>query len=470
MFGQVLLMQFKQGLRSKQYVFWTVFFPIALGTLFSFAFKSIYNNEQSQVIPVAVIVEDSAIEEYKVMEAFSGLGESSMEDDIAAYQEAMAVAAAKGEECDMENPISDELTEALDSVESFDDLRKVSFDVFPEKYVSDEVNNITEAELPFIEVINSVEYEDGTHMIDRKAVGSMEEAEHLLKDGEITGIIVVSSLTDISLKVYDNGTSESILTSIISTYKRQMDMVIAVMNDDELSAEYDSMESILDEKLSNVDFVEASGVAGDNKDPFVAYFYNLIAMICLMGSMSSLSAIVHNQANQSTEGMRIDVSPVNKTVYELAQSAAITIMQVIILLGALTYYMYVLKIRYGGDVGMIYLTVAASSFLGTSLGFMVGHIGTAKEDFKSMILLVITVGGGFMSGLMYPDMKAIIEENFPLFNRINPSAVLTDAFLTLNLYGVGARYYRSMAYVGILTFVFMTVGIVFSRRKQYASL
>ena len=470
MFGQVLLMQFKQGLRNKQYMFWTVFFPIALGTLFSFAFKSIYNNEQSQVIPVAVIVEDSAIEEYKVMEAFSGLGESTLEDDVAAYQEAMAVAAAKGEECDMENPVSDELSEALDSAENFDDLRQISFDVFPDKYVSDEVKNIDENDLPFMEVINGLEYENGDPMIERKSAADMEEAENLLRDEEISGIIVVSNLTDISLKVYDNGTSESILTSIISTYKRQMDVVIAVMNNEEISAEYDSMESILDEKLSNIDFVEASGVAGDNKDPFVAYFYNLIAMICLMGSMAALSTVVHNQANQSTEGMRIDVSPVNKTVYELAQYVAITFIQIVILLLALTYYMYGLKIRFGGDIGMIYLTTAASSVLGTSLGFMIGHIGTAKEDFKSMILLVITIGGGFMSGLMYPDMKALIEEKFPIFNRINPSAVLTDAFLSLNLYGVGARYYRSMAYVGILTAVFMIVGIAFSRRKQYASL
>ena len=470
MFGRIFLMQLKQGLRSKQYIFWTAFFPIALGTLFGFAFKSIYSNEKTQTIPVAIIVEDSAIEEYKVMNAFSGLGDSTLEDDVAAYQEAMAVAAAKGEECDMENPVSDELSEALDSVETFDDLRKVSFDVFPDKYVSDEVKNVNENDLPFIDVINNIEYDDGTHMIDRKEVGSMEEAEQLLKDGEINGIIVVSSLTDISLKVYDNGTSESILISVISTYKRQMDMVIAVMNDDELSAEYDSMDSVLDEKLSNIDFVKASGVAGDNKDPFVAYFYNLIAMICLMGSMAELSTVVHNQANQSTEGMRIDVSPVNKTVYELTQYVAITFTQIIILLIALTYYMFVLKIHFGGDIGMIYLTTTVSSVLGTSLGFMIGHIGTAKEDFKSMILLVITVGGGFMSGLMYPDMKAIIEEKFPLFNRINPSAVLTDAFLSLNLYGVGARYYRSMAYVAILTVVFMTVGIVFSRRKQYASL
>ena len=75
-----------------------------------------------------------------------------------------------------------------------------------------------------------------------------------------------------------------------------------------------------------------------------------------------------------------------------------------------------------------------------------------------------------MSGLMYPDMKAIIEEKFPLFNRINPSAVLTDTFLSLNLYGVGERYYRTMGVVGIMTAVCLTVGIALSRRKQYASL
>ena len=96
MFGRVFLAQLKVGLRSKQYLFWTAFFPLALGTLFSFAFKTIYSSEQTKTIPVAVIVEESAIEEYKVMEAFSGLEESSLEDDVAAYQEAMAVAAAKG--------------------------------------------------------------------------------------------------------------------------------------------------------------------------------------------------------------------------------------------------------------------------------------------------------------------------------------------------------------------------------------
>ncbi len=470
MFGRVLLMQIKSGLRSKQYLFWTLFFPIALGTLFAFAFRTIYDSEQTKTIPVAVIVDDAAIEEYKVMQAFSSLGETTLEEDVAAYQEAIAVAEAKGTAPEMDNPISEEFEEALNSVETFDDLRNVSFDVFPGKYVSDEVKNISEKDMPFIEVLDDLKYDGGKPMIERVEVKSQEEAESLLENGDISGIITVSGLNDISLMVYDNGTSESILTSIISTYRRQMDMVITVMNDDELSAEYDSMDSILDEKLSNADFVESAGLAGENKDPFVAYFYNLIAMICLMGANASMSTVVHNQANQSTEGIRIDVSPVNKVLFELAQFVAVTITQVTILMFALTYYMKVLNIRFGGDITAIYATTAVSSLLGVSIGYMVGHLGTAKEEVKETILLIITVGGGFMSGLMYPDMKAIIEEKFPLFNRINPSAVLTDTFLSLNLYGVGERYYRTMGVVAIMTVVCMAVGIACSRRKQYASL
>ena len=385
MFGRVFLTQIKQALRTKKYIIWTAFFPICLGTLFAFAFRTIYSSEQIHTIPVAIIVEDSAKEDN-----------------------------------------------------------------------------------PFVKLTSELEYEDGSKMLDRVSVSDMEEAEQLLRDGEINGIITVSDEDDISLEIRDNGTEESILTSVIKTYRRQMDLVKDVLEKNPEAAA--DMEGLLEKLLSNKEFVEASGMAGDNKDPFVAYFYNLIAMISLMGSMASLSVVVHTQANQSSEGLRVDVSPVNKVVYELSMFLAVTITQIVIIFLALSYYMFILKIRFGGDLGMIYLTSAIASFLGTSLGFMVGHIGTAKEDFKETILMVITVGGGFMSGLMAPDIKADMEEKFPLFNRVNPSSVLTDAFYSLNVYGVGERYYRTMAVVVAMTLVFMAVGIAFSRRKQYASL
>ena len=93
-----------------------------------------------------------------------------------------------------------------------------------------------------------------------------------------------------------------------------------------------------------------------------------------------------------------------------------------------------------------------------------------KLEIKEVILMAFILGGGFLSGLMYGDMKMIIEDSFPLFNRINPSAVISDAFLALNLYGPGTQYYRSIIYILVVDAVMLTVGIILSRKKSYRSL
>ncbi|MGN0141912.1 MAG: ABC transporter permease [Roseburia sp.] len=46
---------FKQLLRQKQLVFWTLFFPIVLATMFHLAFSGLTEDEQLQVIPVAAV-------------------------------------------------------------------------------------------------------------------------------------------------------------------------------------------------------------------------------------------------------------------------------------------------------------------------------------------------------------------------------------------------------------------------------
>ena len=84
--------------------------------------------------------------------------------------------------------------------------------------------------------------------------------------------------------------------------------------------------------------------------------------------------------------------------------------------------------------------------------------------------MVVILGGGFMSGLMMQDMKIIIEQKAPWFNRINPSAVITDAFYSLNIFGIGPRYYRSIMYMVILSSVMLITGCLLSRKSSYKSL
>ena len=448
MFGRVIIAQLKLCLRSKIYVFWTLAFPIILGTLFYFAFSSIYKDNKSEPIPVVVEADQSAIDEYKVMQAFSYLDKDKMRGDLEEYATEKATAEAMGEDFDREAPLSEEALEELEAVESFDDMKGYDLSLFPYDYMTEDkavLDEISVEDHPFAGVLQKLEYEDGTKMIEEVKVSSHEEAEKLLEDGDIAGIITISGMKDIYLEVNGMGVKHSILSSIISEYRVQVDKAINTINEN--PDDLQRSDEVMDESIASMDFVEEKSMGGGNRDPFVTYFYNLIAMLVMMSSIGTLYSVVSNQANQSTTGMRLDGSPINKMLLELAQLAALMIIQSVITVIALSYYIFVLGV-----------------------GYLVSHIGKFARDKKEALLMTILLGGGFLAGLMLGDIKIWIEKSFPLFNRINPSAVITDAFYALNMFGPGPRYYRTLGYIFGLSFVMIIIGLFLSRKNSYKSL
>ncbi|MCR5293439.1 MAG: ABC transporter permease [Eubacterium sp.] len=468
MFGRIVIKTFKSALRSPKYIFWTLAFPIALGSLFAFAFGSIYSNEKTKPIPVVIEVTDGAIEEYKVIQCFSNLDGDRMQDDLEEYGKEAAMAEAMGQPFHKESPVSKDVLDKIDDVKGFDDLKQLTVDDLPMDYISINPDDVKEDDLPFIELMNTLEYDDGTGMIDRISVSDHDEAEALLEAGDIAGIIKVDGLTDVSMEENGYGVNHSILSSVISQYRLQVGLTIDTINED--SDRLDESDEMMDEAISGLDFIEIKRMNAENSDPFVQYFYNLIAMVSMMGSVASLSVIVESQANQSSVGMRLDGSPVNKTLFELATIFTMAVIQVAVAIIALTFYIYVLKINFGGNLGVVYLTTIIASIMGVNLGYVVAHMGKFRYEIKEGILMAIILVGGFMSGLMYGDMKAIMEEHFPIFNRINPSAVITDAFYALNVFGIGPRYYRALTYMLIMSAVLLIIGMIFSRKTTYKSL
>ena len=471
MFGRVLIAQLKLSLRSKIYVFWTLAFPILLGTLFYFAFSSIYDSNKNESIPIVIEADEEAMDEYKVMQAFSYLDKDRLRNDLEKYAEDKAVAEAMGKDFTEEFPLNEETLDKLEEVKSFEDMKDYDINLFPYEYMTKDksvIDNISIKDHPFVEVLNNLEYDDGTKMVEEVTVKDHAEAEKLLEDGDIAGIIKVSSMKDIYLEVNGMGVNHSILSSIISEYRVQVDKAINTINEN--PEDLERSDEIMDESTASINFVTEKSSGGENRDPFVTYFYNLIAMLAMMASIASLYTTVSNQANQSATGLRLDSSPINKILLELSQLLALMIIQSVITVIALSYYIFVLGIKYGGDTLLVYFTSVAANLLGLSLGYMVAHIGKMARDKKEGILMAILLGGGFMAGLMLGDIKIWVEKTFPLFNRINPSAVITDAFYALNVFGVGPRYYRSLIYIFGLSFVMTLIGLILSRKNSYKSL
>ena len=248
MFGRICIAELKRLVRSKKYMFWTFAFPIMLGTLFYFAFSTIYSSQKSETIPVVIEVTDNAINEYKILQAFSNLDTDQMSNDLEEYYEDKAIAEAMGESFDKEIPISDETMDKIEDVQSYDYMKKYNLADFPYDYLKvdrSEIDNISKDDLPFIKVLNDLTYDDGNKMVEEVEGITHEEAEEMLSDGDIAGIITVDSMQDIYLLVNGNGVKHSILSTIISEYKLEAGKAIDTINDDHENLERSS--EIMDE-------------------------------------------------------------------------------------------------------------------------------------------------------------------------------------------------------------------------------
>jgi ABC-2 type transport system permease protein len=64
-------------------------------------------------------------------------------------------------------------------------------------------------------------------------------------------------------------------------------------------------------------------------------------------------------------------------------------------------------------------------------------------------------------------MKAVIEQNAPIINRINPAALLTEALYSAGTYGIGKEYYVSVLILFVESLVFMIIAGILLRRRDY---
>lgn len=291
----------------------------------------------------------------------------------------------------------------------------------------------------------------------------MEEAEELLKNEDIKGIICVDD--ELSLSVAGNGLEQSIIKSFLEQYEAQKTIITetAVNNPEKL-------QDVITALSADINCIETKELSGGNMDEYVQYFQNLIAMVGMFGTMVGLFAATSNEANLSAIGARKCVAPTHKLKSIIANLLAAFCAQIICVFISITYIVFILKIDMGDKIPMIYLSGASGSLLGVSLGFLIGSIGRMSEGVKVGISTSFSMFCCFLSGLMVGNMKAVINQHCPVVNKINPAAVISDLFYCLAVYDDYSRYMEKMVTLLIMSAVFITGGFLLTRRKKYASI
>ena len=333
--------------------------------------------------------------------------------------------------------------------------KTTQFSTIPAAVVETKENEI------FRSVIDSIE--DDHDPLLSVTYTDEETALELLKSGDIIGIIYVDD--KLSVTVAGEGIEETIIISFAQQYTTQEKIIKDTIENDPMKAE--AVAAALSEET---DILKKIPLTDGNTDNFAQYFYNLIAMVALYGTITGLHITIGNQANLSALGARKNCSPTPKSISLAASLLGSFLVQAVCMIICVTFIDFVLRIDLGSKLPLVYLSAIIGGITGVSMGFFVGSMGNMSYGVKLGISMTVSMSCCFLSGLMVGDMKAIIAENIPWLNNINPAAVISDSLYCLNIYNDYERFTVKIISMLVISAIFILLGFVLSRRKKYASL
>lgn len=288
-------------------------------------------------------------------------------------------------------------------------------------------------------------------------------AKELMEKGELECIIYAGK--EISLEVQGSaGIKAGIVKSVLDSFKSRYDIISGVAEENP-----EKLPELMENIGVDAGFIKSTSNKA-NSDPYVQYFYNLLAMAGLMGSMMGMYCSINHQANLSPLGARVEVSPVSKIKDILASLISTLLLHNVFTdLGAL-YLIYVLGINFGVPLWVVFLVNLLSTLIGDCMGCFIGSISTMKEGAKNGILLAASLGLCFLSGLMYGGMRQVIEQSVPIINRINPAALIVDCFYSLYVYGSYEKLWQNVIVLAVWCVLLLAGSFIATRKRKYKTL
>ena len=370
------MVQFKyrliQALRQRANIFWGLFFPLLLATLFHVSFGGIMDTEHFETIKAALVTEESN-ETFE--QALGGLDRNIL------------------------------------------DLRKMD----------------------------------------------PETAEKALADGSVAGIFYSGQTP--RLTVAKNGTAETILSGILRQYNEYVRIAsdLAVSDPDKIGTFFQYLQS------DDTDYIQNVSLGGSSYDTITDYFFAMIAMACFFGCYTGQALGEQSAANVSPLAARRAVSPETRLKSILTDLLVGFIIQFVSVLILLFYLNFALDVHVLAHPAQMLLITALGCLLGVSFGIFVGTLN-AKAGTRVLLTTALSLFLCFLSGLMYGQMKQVIEDAAPIINRLNPAALISDAFYYLNVYEDTAAFASRAALLGIYSAGITAIAVILLRRNRYASI
>lgn len=322
------------------------------------------------------------------------------------------------------------------------------------------VSPAEETEEPFRLFMDSMEQDSDLLATEEM---SEQDAEDALEEGSISGIFYDGA--EPSLTVGGSGFPQTILQMVLESYTEGKETLedVAQFHPEGMDAALASMESY-------GDTVEQISLGGRTTDSTAQFFYAMMGMACLYGCFIGYGSAMGLQANLTPLAARRCAGPVSRLGMILAEILVSFSLHFVNMILLLAYMKYILRLEFGGSFLEMLPVLFVGSMIGVTMGMFITSIGRMSEGVKIGIMVGVSMVMSFMAGLMNGDMKNVIDRTFPLLNRINPAALISDAMYCINVYDSPERYAQDMLLLGGLCVLLAAGTFVIIRRKRYDSI
>ncbi len=283
-----------------------------------------------------------------------------------------------------------------------------------------------------------------------------ESAEKMLFESDVDAIIY-SDNDGLKMSVTQNGINQSIVKSFTDNFIAGKSVLADGKTD---------VSKFTENMSSEISYNIEVTANGKEYDPYIIYFYNIIAMICIFASNLGLTVINEGSATLSDKGARITASSVKRSsiiIKGLISSVTVNFTCVIIVL---MYILFVLRINFGDDIHMVLFASFAGTVMGTSMGVLIGSVLRTGTKVKEAVCTVFSLVMCFMSGLMQASIPIIIYEKCPVLNKLNPVAMLCDCFYSMTVFESNERYFENIIKLSITTLIFILLSLSLSARRN----
>ncbi|MCF6460384.1 ABC transporter permease [Clostridium sp. Cult3] len=227
----------------------------------------------------------------------------------------------------------------------------------------------------------------------------------------------------------------------------------------------------LNRPIENYDF-EANYIVDRNQkaNSTAVVFYSLIAMVSTYGISAGIVTVSLIQANLSNIGARISITPLKKQNFLLAGIIVALLLNLTANIGLLLFSKYVLKIELFNEIKYSALLIIMGNLFGVSLGVFIGASNKKSIDEKILIGVASTLFLSFLSGMMGPWMKVVIDEHVPILAKINPISIISNNLYRINLLQSTKTVGEGILILCIYCLALIFMSYIFLRRKSYDSI